>query len=108
MGSLGMTRRRLVALVKAIATQAGEPDLIAVPSLRAAAERRDELRAILADSGHDFSFLLARLDADPDCACLSRKKRIAALIDYARVAIGLVDRALWPRRGRVIVGANDD
>lgn len=108
MASLGMSRRRLAALVKGIAGAVGEPDLDAVPTLRAAAERHEELRAILADSGHDFSFLLVRLDADPDLSSFSRRRRVAALIDYARVAIGLVDRALWPRRGRVVVGANED
>ncbi len=108
MPSLGMTRRRLAAFFKAIADSTGEPDLDAVPTLRAAAERRDELCAILKDSGHDFSILLARLDGAPDLARLSRRRRVAALIDYARVAIGLVDRSLWPRRGRVVVSANDD
>ncbi len=108
MASLGMTRRRLVALFKAITDSAGAPDLKAVPCLRAAAARRDELGIILKGSGHDFSFLLARLEDDPDLSSLSRRRRLKALIDYVRVAIGLVDRVLWPRRGRVIVSANED
>ena len=108
MASLGLTRRRLVALFKAIADSAGAPDLKVVPPLGVAGARRDELGTILKECGHDFSFLLARIEADPDLSSLSRRRRVEALIDYTRLAIGLVDRALWPRRGRIIVSVKED
>lgn len=105
---MGTTRRRLAALFKGIADATGKPDLDAVASLRVAAERHEELRSILENSGLDFSNLIERLDADPDLSSLSRRRRIAALIDYVRVAIGLLDQALSARRGHIIVTANDD
>ena len=108
MTSLSLLRRLLLAFFKSIATNDGTPDLVAVPTLKSAAARKDELCALLDGSGFDFSDLKARLLNDPDVDSLSRQKRVAALIDYARVAIGLVERELGARRGHVIVSANDD
>ena len=108
MTSLSLLRRQLLAFFKSIATADGAPDLAAVPTLKSATARKDELCAMLDGSGFDFADLKARLVSDPDIDSLSRQQRVAALIDYARVAIGLVDRELSARRGHVIVSANDD
>lgn len=108
MTSLGLLRRQLLAFFKSIATLDGAPDLVAVSSLKVASARRDELLILLGGGELDFADLKARIEADPDITSLSRQHRVAALIDYSRVAIGLVDREISARRGHVIVSANDD
>ncbi|MBM3484099.1 MAG: hypothetical protein FJX66_12475 [Alphaproteobacteria bacterium] len=108
MTSLSLLRRQLLALFKSIATPEGTLDLVAVPTLKSAAARKGEFCALLDSGGLDFTDLKARLNNDPDIDSLSRQKRVAALIDYARVAIGFIDRELSARRGHVIVSANDD
>ena len=108
MTSLSLLRRLLLAFFKSIATADGAPDLVAVPTLKSATARKNELCALLEGSGIDFADLKARLLNDPDVDSLSRQQRVVALIDYARVAIGLIDREISARRGHVIVSANDD
>lgn len=108
MTSLGLLKRQLMAFFKSIATLEGAPDLVAVPSLKVASARRDELLALLGGSELDFADLKARIETDPDISSLSRQRRVEALIDYSRVAIGLVERELGQRRGHIIVSANDD
>jgi hypothetical protein len=108
MDSLTTQRRRLLAFFKEVATLDGGPDLAAVATLRGAGERRAALREILSQGALDYSDLLARLDADPDLSSLSRCRRLEALIDYARLAIGLIDRELTAHRGHLIVSSNDD
>ncbi|MGD9537507.1 MAG: hypothetical protein AB7P52_12405 [Alphaproteobacteria bacterium] len=104
MMTLGLTRRRLVALYRKVATADGAPDLAAIGSLKAASRHRDELRAILEASAFDFAALQARIDADPDFDNLSRRTRAQALVDYLRAAIGIIDReraARHPDQGRI-------
>jgi hypothetical protein len=99
MTTFGLTRRRLVALYRKVATADGAPDLDAIASLDAASRFRAELRAILNASAPEFAELRARLDADPDFENLSRRARAQALVDYLRAAIGVVDRLRAARRG---------
>ena len=71
-------------------------------------KRIDEVRRILAEMPLRLSQLQQRMETDPDFSRLSRKRRLEALADYLRFAIGLIDRQPSPARGRMIVGANDD
>lgn len=101
MMTLGLTRRRLVALYRRVATADGAPDLEAIGSPDAVSSRRDELREILEASGFDFTALRARIDADPDFDNLGRRARAQALVDYVCAAIGIIDRERAARRDAI-------
>ncbi len=101
-------RTRLERIFKEITDASGGADVKAVASLSEVNDRIDEVREILAAMPLRLSQIETRMESDPDFSSLSRKRRLEALADYIRFAIGLVDREIAAKRGHMIVGANDD
>lgn len=101
-------RTRLERIFKEITDPSGDADTSAVGSLGEVNNRIDEVREILAAMPLRLSQIEARMENEPDFSSLSRKRRLNALADYIRFAIGLLDREIAANRGHMIVGANDD
>ena len=101
-------RTRLERIFKEIIDESGGADTNAVGSMGEVNNRIDEVKEILAAMPLRLSQIVARMENEPDFSILSRKRRLNALADYIRFAIGLIDREITANRGHMIVGANDD
>lgn len=101
-------RTRLERIFKEITDPSGGADVQAVGSMSEVNNRIDEVKEILAAMPLRLSQIEARMENEPDFSSLSRKRRLEALGDYIRFAIGLIDREIAANRGHMIVGANDD
>ncbi len=108
MSDLALYRAQLERIFREITDADGAADVKGVGGMGEVNKRIDEVRRILAEMPLRLSQLQQRMETDPDFSRLSRKRRLEALADYLRFAIGLIDRQPSPARGRMIVGANDD
>ncbi len=101
-------RTRLQRIFKEITNASGGADVNAVGGMGEVNNRIDEVKDILAAMPLRLSQIEARMENEPDFSSISRKRRLAALADYIRFAIGLIDREIAANRGHMIVSANDD
>jgi hypothetical protein len=108
MTDLAKYRARLEHIFHEITDAKGGADVKGIGGMGEVNKRIDEVRDILAELPAGYESLRERMESDPDFSRFSRKRRLEALVDYVRFAIGLIDRHPAPARGRVIVGANDD
>ena len=108
MSDLAIHRARLERIFQEITDAEGGADVKGVGHMREVNKHIEEVRDILDEMPATQSNLTERMENDPDFSRFSRKRRLEALIDYIRFAIGLIDRAPVTAQGRIIVGANDD
>lgn len=108
MSDMSPYRARLERIFNEITDPSGAADVKGVGRMREVNKRIDEVKEILAEMPLRLSQIQERMESDPDFSRLSRKRRLDALADYLRFAIGLIDREIADPGGHIIVGANDD
>jgi len=108
MSDLDLYTARLERIFQEITDAYGDVDVKGVGSMGEVNKRIDEVRDILAKMPLGLTQLQKRMDSDPDLSRFSRKRRLEALADYLRFAIGLTHQQPDAARGRIIVGANNN
>ena len=108
MSDMSAYRARLERIFNEITDTNGSADVKGIGRMGEVNKRVDEVKQILAEMPLHLSQIEERMESDPDFSRFSRKRRLDALADYLRFAIGLIDREIAAKRGHMIVGANDD
>ena len=108
MSDLAFYRARLEKIFQEITDSDGGSDVRGVGGMGEVNKRIAEVRGIFAEMPLGLTQLEERMDNDPDFSRFSRKRKLEALADYLRFAIGLIHRQPTSVRGRIIFGANDD
>ncbi|MBT3170169.1 MAG: hypothetical protein HOJ07_01385 [Rhodospirillaceae bacterium] len=108
MSDMSPYRARLERIFNEITDPSGAADVKGIGRMSEVNKRIDEVKDILAEMPLRLTQIEERMEGDPDFSRLSRKRRLDALADYLRFAIGLIDREIATPGGHMIVGANDD
>ncbi|MBT4426462.1 MAG: hypothetical protein HOC88_06170 [Rhodospirillaceae bacterium] len=108
MSDMSPYRARLERIFNEITDPSGAADVKGIGRMSEVNKRIDEVKDILAEMPLRLTQIEERMEGDPDFSRLSRKRRLDALADYLRFAIGLIDREIAAPGGHMIVGANDD